>query len=210
MLQNVVYSADKKSVEFVAKAYFNQQTKAWDLVSGATGITYNGGATVAPEDADRPAHDKSFYDDGTIAVSYFFCACNMCLAVFCACWTVAFRARKIVKHSQPEFLVVICAGCMLSSATILGLVQSNDKGAAEGVVVVADTARAPTHAIRNFAAFTWPPTADPLAADYFKPYVNYTAGGTAGADMACMATVWCFSLGFILTFGALFAKIWVR
>ena len=27
MLQNVVYSADTKSVEFVAKAFFNQQTQ---------------------------------------------------------------------------------------------------------------------------------------------------------------------------------------
>ena len=133
MLQNVVYSADTKSVEFVAKAFFNQQTQEWDLVEGAGGVTYNGGTTVAPVDADRPAHDKSFYDDATVAVSYLFCACNFCLALFCGIWTIAFRARKIVKHSQPEFLVMICAGCMLSSATILGLAQSNDKGAAEDV-----------------------------------------------------------------------------
>jgi hypothetical protein len=210
VLQNVVYSADTKSVEFVAKAFFNQQTQEWDLVEGAGGVTYNGGTTVAPVDADRPAHDKSFYDDATVAVSYLFCACNICLALFCGIWTIAFRARKIVKHSQPEFLVMICAGCMLSSATILGLAQSNDKGAAEDVGIVSNTATATTYTIRNFAAITWPPTIDPQAADYFKPYVNYTEGGTAGADMACMATVWCFSLGFILTFGALFAKIWVR
>jgi hypothetical protein len=29
------YSADTETVEFVAKAFFNQQTQEWDLVEGA-------------------------------------------------------------------------------------------------------------------------------------------------------------------------------
>ena len=198
VLQNIVYSADKKSAVFTPKAFYNQKTGAWDREPG-TEITFNENTNVPPVDAKRPPHDMNFISPGYVAVSYTLFIINMALATGFLVWTTVYRKSTIVDHSQPEFLAMICVGCMLSSSSILALLFAHDEG--DGGVIY------------NFQRFEFNesvvnPSGIEGAEFAPRPFVVYTEGGAAAADQACMAVVWTYCVGFVLTFGALFAKIY--
>jgi len=76
-----------------------------------------------------------------------------------AIWVVYYRENKVVRSSQPIFLLLICCGTLVMSTAILPL-SIDDK-----IVSV------------------------------------------RGCDISCMAMPWLLSVGFVLTFSALFSKI---
>lgn len=80
------------------------------------------------------------------------------LAVVLSVWVFWHRKSPVVIAMQPEFLIILCLGIILSESTII-----------------------------------------PLGKD---------ATNTANMDMACMAIVWLYRLGSILTLSALFSKLW--
>mmetsp|Transcript_24207 Transcript_24207/g.39516 ORF Transcript_24207/g.39516 Transcript_24207/m.39516 type:complete len:1286 (+) Transcript_24207:228-4085(+) len=94
------------------------------------------------------------------AVGLALAGCVVLLALYCVFWVYRGRVTRVVRASQPLFLVMIAFGSLLMALTIVPL--SIDDGVAS---------------IR-------------------------------GCDMACMASPWLFSVGFVTTFAALFSKIW--
>ena len=175
VLQNVVYAADTKSASFVPKAFFNATTNAWDAEPG-TAITFNGNARAPPTDADRPEHNKNFYSSGFVAVSYLLFGINVALSLGFLIWTWAYRDSMIVHHSQPEFLAMICIGCVLSSSAVLAMLSAHDEGP-DGSILNYERVE------MNRSVFN---PKGVMGSDAPKPFVVYTEGGTASADQACM------------------------
>lgn len=63
------------------------------------------------------------------AVGYTLLAVNVVLAGYFLFWVYVNRNERIVKASQPEFLMVICAGCIIMTSSIVTM--SLDDGVLE-------------------------------------------------------------------------------
>ena len=159
---------------------------------------YPGGATEPPTDITVPTHDKMFAGSSMKVLSYILAILSVGLGSVFMCWTIYQRNTKVVRHSQPEFLVAVCIGCMISSLSIIP-VNMDDQGANNNVIGFTS---------KDLAIVT------PANVDFDKhvyPYVqfdNATTSAKSTLDISCMLSLWMYSLGFVLTFGALFAKIW--
>ena len=145
------------------------------------------------------SHDKSFVAASVKGLCLALCAINITLAVVFAMWAVMFRAQSAVRAAQPQFLVLICLGCIISSATIIPVTMDDDDGSG-GI----------SKAIGVFV----PDNASPKLGIY--PEIVYGSANVSSSpsevlptlDTACMGSIWLYSIGFIVTFSSLFAKVW--
>ena len=92
-----------------------------------------------------------------IIIGYIFFGFNMILVIFCFAWVCKNRSNANVTVAQPTLLQLVLVGCLVSSSTILALMQQAEPGETVG---------------------------------------------------SCMAIPWLYSIGFCITFGTLFARIY--
>ena len=52
---------------------------------------------------------------------FTFVALCMASSIACAIWTQLNRSDRVVKASQPFFLLIICAGCLIMASSIIPL-----------------------------------------------------------------------------------------
>ncbi|KAL7534384.1 hypothetical protein ACHAXR_005838 [Thalassiosira sp. AJA248-18] len=100
--------------------------------------------------------DLNMFPEWEIAMCYAFFGINTLACIICAIWIYWERNTKQVKAWQPFFLNIVLLGCLISSSSIITLVQQSD---------------------------------------------------TDEAVHACAVFPWLYSIGFSMTFGALYAKI---
>eukprot|EP00804_Cyclotella_cryptica_P011025 CCRYP_017488-RA/>CCRYP_017488-RA protein AED:0.30 eAED:0.30 QI:710/1/0.9/1/0.44/0.3/10/542/659 len=117
----------------------------------------------------------------------------MSAAVGCALWTYCYRSDRVVKASQPFFLMIICMGCFVMSSSIIPLSIDDSIASEEGASMVR---------IWSFQILT------DMARAYFTLSSRDTVGCHSLQLKACMAFPWLLSIGFTMTFSALFSKIW--
>lgn len=63
-------------------------------------------------------------------VAYILFGINVGVISFCAGWLVIYRKSEQVKASQPFFLMLVLVGCLISSSTLLALIQEDERGVA--------------------------------------------------------------------------------
>jgi ABC-type sugar transport system substrate-binding protein len=102
-----------------------------------------------------------------VILAWFLFGIIALLSISFACWSIRRRKHRVVRASQPEFLVLICVGCFIMGSSLI-----------------------------------------PLTIDDSSSDGDITTDDTQSADIACQAFPWLFSIGFTLTFSALFSKTW--
>ena len=194
LLSNIVVSKDDKAPVALNLMGKYDSTKASWAFDADKKIQYPGGAVAPPSDTVVPTHNKGFAGPGMKAFNHILAGISVVLGLVFMCWTIVHRKTKVVRYSQPGFLVAICIGCMISSLSIIP-VNMDDQGANDNVA--------------GFESILTPTNVDFNTHVY--PYVQFSNGTSspkAALDVACMLSLWLYSLGFVLTFGSLFAKIY--
>jgi len=70
--------------------------------------------------------ELNLYPNWEIAMCYVFFGINALACLVCGGWIYANRDSKQVKAWQPFFLNLVLVGCLISSSSIITLVQQND------------------------------------------------------------------------------------
>ena len=126
-----------------------------------------------------PKHDMRFTPGGVKVVCLTFFIINLVVAIGLGIWTFLKRNEAVIRAAQVEFLWIIILGCILSSSSILAMIQDDqgdDEGTTLNMVGVEDG--------------------------------RVTYSSTVALDSACMGGIWLYSVGFLLSFAALFGKVY--
>lgn len=112
-----------------------------------------------PRDLPPLVQDMNYIGQWRI-LGYTLAGIVITMSLFFAMWTLINFHTRVVKASQPIFLLMICVGTLIMASTIF-----------------------------------------PLGIDD-----EHTSD--RGCDIACMASPWLYSIGFVISFSALFSKTW--
>ena len=162
----------------------------WVQATPGVALQFPGNHAQPPPGVTVPPHDKNFASTGFQAGCWLMFGVNMSLAIFFAGWVWRFRREKIVNHSQPLFLIIICVGCMTSTSTIVAMIMAHDHGGGSGA----------DGSVRG------------VPADYFEQQ-PFTANQEVlfsdknFADQACAAQLWLYFLGFTISFGGTYVVV---
>ena len=128
LISNIIVAKDSTvPADLNLMGQYDPSKAAWNFDKTKT-FQYAGGATEPPTDTVVPMHNKGFVAPGMKAFSYILVGISVALGLIFMCWTITQRNTKVVRYSQPEFLVAICVGCMISSLSIIP-VNMDDHGA---------------------------------------------------------------------------------
>jgi len=100
--------------------FLNVTTNEWTSYRNRTFI-YPGDATEPPPDLPPPATVLLHLDPVARGICLALSALAMIASLFFLYFTISKREHRIVKASQPEFLILICIGCLLMASTIIPL-----------------------------------------------------------------------------------------
>ena len=193
-LSNVIVDASDGGVSEVLRAQYNQGQWVWEGGGrDASGIRYLGTAgssSTPPPDLYMPPVElvQNFLPDGLKYTAWgVICALYAVIVAF-GVWTRVHWRNEIVKASQPEFLMLILLGGAVSLAAAFPLAMDHN-----GLEPANTTSSSSSGGGGGGGG-------------------NATADGGRGLyptlDIACNAQVWLYCIGFALTFGSLFAKLW--
>ena len=96
-----------------------------------TPITFNDGTTNIPSDLPPQEVETNYLTPGLRAGGLLMCAVILLQALFFMGWTFKFRNVRVIRHSQPIFLNLLCAGAFIMGASIIPL--SIDGGVCETI-----------------------------------------------------------------------------
>ncbi len=140
---------------------------------------FSDGSFAPPSDVIIPEEDFHFLHDGLRFTGQIL----VCFNLFVACWFgfLVFRhnSNKVIRASQPKFLIMILVGCCISTFTIvfLGIDDKKTDGSDE---VVDDLVCLDDDCLKRTSA---------------------------SVSSTCMYVPIFYSLGFVFSFSALFAKV---
>lgn len=86
-----------------------------------TPFTFNDGTTNLPYGIPQGSAEQNYISTGVRVMGYIFCAVSIFMAIGFGIWTYRHRGTRVVKASQPFFLYLICAGCLVWACTIIPL-----------------------------------------------------------------------------------------
>jgi hypothetical protein len=84
-------------------------------------FVFNDGTTMNPENLRAVTVETNPIHPITRAVVLLFCAFAVVAAIACAVWTWHNREKRIVRASQPFFLILVCFGTAVFATTIIPL-----------------------------------------------------------------------------------------
>ena len=88
---------------------------------GGKPFVYSGNTTDPPQELPDSSEDMNHIQPAFRIIGTVLAAIGIFLAVGCAAATMKLRDNKVIKASQPEFLFLICVGCLLMVSTIIPL-----------------------------------------------------------------------------------------
>ena len=150
---------EKPTFRAVPTRYANTTTNEWTSYRDRE-FVYPGGTTEPPPDLPPPERVLLHLDPVARGICLGLSGVAMIASLFFLYFTISKRENRIVRASQPEFLSLICIGCLLMASTIV-----------------------------------------PMSMDT-------QVASERGCDVACQSKFWLISIGFCLTFTALFSKLW--
>lgn len=98
---------------------------SWSPVEGTNFIFHDG--TSSEPMPRRETSDAHFISAGIFVVGNFVGALSLLFALGCALWVILNRKSRVVKASQPEFLLLLCLGAFLVSLSAVAHFDE-DKG----------------------------------------------------------------------------------
>lgn len=137
-----------------------------------------------PADKIVPYEEPNHLDKGLIVIGNILTVISFAISITMGVLTWKNKKHKVIRASQPMFLGMILFGCIVSSSTIIAMGSSADDGGS--TTTLSD-----------------------------KLYYIKDSNGTDtnlrthdGATSACMLVPALYSLGFVFSFAALFAKVY--
>ena len=112
------------NTELVEKVRFNCVTtdrmydKNWTKIEP---FVYNNNETKPLKDIPEHGLDPVIVHMGTLVVVFLLFVISISLAIGLAVWTIVNRKTRIVRASQPFFLLMICGGCILFASAIISI-----------------------------------------------------------------------------------------
>lgn len=94
-------------------------------------FTASTGSDLATKCLPLPVEEMSYLPDSLLSIGYLLFAFNWFAALFFASWVYAYRKARIIRLAQPEFLYLICLGCMVSTSTIVVLGYDDGNASAD-------------------------------------------------------------------------------
>ena len=99
---------------------------------GGKPFVYSGNTTDPPKELPDSSEDMNHIQPAFRIIGAVLAGIGMFLAVGCGATTVKLRNNKVIKASQPEFLILICVGCLLMVSTIIPLSIDDSVASEEG------------------------------------------------------------------------------
>jgi hypothetical protein len=84
-------------------------------------FAYAGGGTETPQSLPDPLVKKNYIGDTGRAIGYTLMAIVMAASIGCLVWLVWFRRERVVRSSQPFFLLMISLGALTMASSIIPL-----------------------------------------------------------------------------------------
>ncbi|VEU34705.1 unnamed protein product [Pseudo-nitzschia multistriata] len=111
---NTSHSEGRFDFEWVTTDVLNEGK--WEEIAP---FTYSSNSTDLP-DAVEPFEEKSeVMSSGFKVFAYVLCTVSVTISIGLAIWTLIHRKERIIRASQPFFLLAICCGTILLAATII-------------------------------------------------------------------------------------------
>lgn len=139
-LPNTHPSVSMVQFRAVKSSLFNNNT--WREL---TPFIYNDLTTNVPLGIPPADVQVDIINTATRVIALLFCALSWILAAACVIWTYRNRNTRIVRASQPFFLYILCAGCVILASAIIALSFDTD------ILSVDGCSRACTSAVWLFA-----------------------------------------------------------
>jgi len=84
-------------------------------------FVFSDGTIVPPLDLPRPNENFVLISEGALIGGLIMASLALILGLVCGIWTVIYRKEKIVQASQPEFMIMICIGCLIMASSVIPL-----------------------------------------------------------------------------------------
>merc|ERR1712196_721044 len=147
----------------------------WD----AGDFVFSDGTTTPPADITPPVEKLNQLSDEVKMLGYTLFAVSFAIGLLFAIWTIINFNTRIVRASQPQFLLLIIFGCWVSSATIFPIAVDDSSVLEEG----------------------------PNLMSYADWDEDEQREEFSQMDFMCMLTPFLYCIGFAITFSSLFSKI---
>jgi hypothetical protein len=147
----------------------------WTWTDSDDPFTFAGGTTEPPNDVEVPIENFNFVSDGLKTIGTLLVVINVIVAIVMAVLTNMKKKNRVIRASQPMFLMMILVGCIMSTMTIIPM-AADDSNVTDLRDVVDDDGN-----------------------------ILYRTSDTA--SNSCMMVPTLYSLGFVFSFSALFAKV---
>mmetsp|Transcript_3004 Transcript_3004/g.9355 ORF Transcript_3004/g.9355 Transcript_3004/m.9355 type:complete len:1358 (-) Transcript_3004:235-4308(-) len=79
------------------------------------------------EEPEPPSLEKVGLKPWVGSFTAVLCACVFALVCACVSWTWMYKERLIVRLSQPVYLMILCAGCVVSTSSVLSIFFGENK-----------------------------------------------------------------------------------
>ena len=101
----------------------------WDYSGGDTpggSFRFSDNTLVAPSDLGPPPfEEKNLLGGGLITIGTLLVVVNYGIAIVLATLTMLYNKNKVIRASQPMFLLMVLVGCCVSTTTILFFSQDD-------------------------------------------------------------------------------------
>ena len=174
--------ADAAATSDIAGSWSDLEGWSWRTTTVGEEFRFSGGGWEPPADKVVPVEQPNHLDNSLIVTGNLLVFVSVGLAAVLAFLTFTKRENMVIRASQPMFLLMILVGCVLSSCTILAMGGTDNDG--KGGL--------------SDKLYVIPGQAEGLASP-LRTHDQATA--------TCMWVPALYSIGFVITFAALFAKV---
>lgn len=125
MAHTIVY---RYEMVLVAKYETLEGEGRW--ISNGEEFIFHGGTKDEPRPYIAP-NKFNYLSDGTQTLGFVLIAVSLTISIGSALWLIVNRQERLVKASQPEFLVVMCFGASLVAISLVFISFDENKGWSE-------------------------------------------------------------------------------
>jgi len=103
------------------KVYYDTETQKWARIrlGDDSDFVYSDGTKQSPDEIPEHDHDMNHLQSGVRVACLTLSAIAMIVSVSFFLFSFSQREKIVIRAAQPEFLYMLCAGCLLMAATII-------------------------------------------------------------------------------------------
>lgn len=93
---------------------------SWSTIESRHFI-YSGGGSATPQSLPDPGVDKNYIGTTGRSIGYTLFGIVIGLSLMALAWLIWFRNQRVVRSSQPLFLLMVCMGAVMMASSIIPL-----------------------------------------------------------------------------------------